>query len=77
MKIKYALMAESVDASDLKSDMTHLMCQFKSGLGHFKASFYKRLFFALVRFWLNNYNIYRILGEKHDCSFNKMRHNRI
>ena len=27
-------MAESVDASDLKSDWTHLQCQFKSGSGH-------------------------------------------
>ena len=32
--IVFALVAESVDASDLKSDWAHPQCQFKSGSGH-------------------------------------------
>lgn len=43
---KFALVAESVDASDLKSDWAHPQCQFKSGSGHHLKDSHPRVFFV-------------------------------
>ena len=48
--IVFALVAESVDASDLKSDWAHPQCQFKSGSGQTLKDSRKRVFFRSLTF---------------------------
>ena len=46
-------MAESVDASDLKSDWAHPQCQFKSGSGHHPKELFLAFLFCLPSFRLS------------------------
>lgn len=59
IEYKFALVAESVDASDLKSDWAHPQCQFKSGSGHHLKDSHLRVFFVT-----NSAEVYILHGQQ-------------